>query len=560
MLRRREAARTSRAGELGPRDSAVIPLPQGDMVLPQRQDHSVAASSSYRELRREAELIFLVDADGFKALGAHAALGGPAKLRWSTQNCVCYDTDSAELHRSGISLRMVHARARTVMSLTTDEGPVEVTAPGEAPQIELLPPQARGLVARVTARQSLRPWFSWRIRRATRLLRCDGAIIEVAFEEGEITAGTRRTPVREIALKLKVGEPAALYRLGLALANSYPLRLDAAGKIERGLAFALASPGAAVKAQAPPFGAETTLDAAIGLLLRQSLAHFLGNWPALESADADEAVHQIRVALRRLRSLLAVLRRAFPAGEVDILRAEAKRIADAFGQARDWRVFSELVADGLGRRLPGVRGLTALRALADARAQAGREAGAAALAARATTRFVLALQVYICTHGWRNAASEAELRALGEPAAAFAAEALERSSNRLKKRARGFENLAPEARHDMRIALKQLRYAVDFFGPLFKPAADVETFARRAAALQEMLGAANDATVAGRLIESIDVAGDPALAFAAGAVVGWSERGGVLDEASLHRSWKALRKARRFWRDELVEEELGPGG
>jgi len=249
-----------------------------------------------------------------------------------------------------------------------------------------------------------------------------------------------------------------------------------------------------------------------------------------------------------------VLRRAFPSGEVDYLRGHAKRIADAFGEARDWRVFSDMVAAGPGARLAGAAGFATLIALADARAEAGRAAGVSALAAEATTRFVLALQVYISTSGWRNAASEAELRALGEPAVGFAARALERSFRRLKSRARGFETLAPEARHDMRIALKQLRYAVDFFGPLFKSAAEVESFAGKAAVLQDMLGAANDAAVAGRLIASIDVADDPALAFAAGVVVGWGERGGALDEASLRRGWKAVRKTKRFWRDALVDE------
>ena len=378
-------------------------------------------------------------------------------------------------------------------------------------------------------------------------------MIEAAFEDGEIIADAKRIAFREIVLRLKAGEPAALYRLGLTLANLGPLRLAPVGRFERGLALARQTPPVSVRAEAPPLTAETTLDAAIGLLLRENLSHFVANWPALASADADEGVHQVRVALRRLRSLLTVLRRAFPAGEVDILRAEAKRIADAFGPARDWRVFSEMVADGPGRRMPDAAGLSALIALADARAEAGRAAGVNVLAGRTTTRFVLALQVYICTHGWRNATAATELRALAEPAVAFAADALEREFRRLKKRARGFEALAPEARHEMRIALKQLRYVVDFFGPLFESAGDVERFANAAAELQDLLGAANDAAVAGRLIDSVDVDDNRALTFAAGAVVGWCERGAMFDEKALRRGWKALRKAERFWRDDLVD-------
>ncbi len=550
MLKRGEAARTARAGDRLRRAYSEASPSSAASVRPHR---SAPASAAARDPRSEAELTFLTDPETFKALCADAALGGPARLRWDAQRSVHYDTDAAELHRSGLSLQVRRARVRNVMSLTTSDGRIEVTAPGEAPQIELLPPPSRGLIARAIEREPLRPWFSWRIRRATRLLSHEGATIEVAFEEGEIVAAARRAPIRNVTFKLKSGEPAALYLLGLTLANLRPLRLGVASLFERGLALALDS-RASMRSKPPQFGADATLDAAIGVLLRQNLAHFLMNWPALESTDADEAVHQIRVALRRLRSLLGVLGRAFPAGEVNLMRAEAKRIADAFGDARDWRVFSDMVAVGPGRRLPGVPGLSALVALADTRAEAGRAAGDAALEARTTTRFVLALQIYISTSGWRNAASETELRALGAPAVGFAADALERAFRRLRKRARGFETLAPEARHDMRIALKQLRYAVDFFGPLFKPAADVESFGSKAAVLQDMLGAANDAAVASGLVASIEAADNPALAFAAGAVVGWGERGGALDEALLRGGWKALRKARRFWRDELVAE------
>jgi inorganic triphosphatase YgiF len=500
------------------------------------------------------QLTLIADAANFKALAAHPLLGGPAALRRSLQHSVHYDTDAADLHRQGLALALRRARGRSVLSLAARDGAFEVKSSGEAPEIALLPPAARALIGRAAGRRALRPWFSLTVRRATRLLASEGVMIEAAFEEGEIVAGARKIEVREITLTLRAGEAAGLYRLGLALLDAAPLALGVSTKAERGFALAQDGAGAAPRAQAPGFGAETTLDAALAGLLRQGLAHFLGCWPALHSADGADAVHQIRVALRRMRSLLAVLRKAFPAAEIDYLRAESKRIADAFGQARDWRVFSDMVAAGPALRLPGAAGVAALIALADARAEAGRARGVGTLAAPATTRFALALHLYICARGWRNAAGEAELRALGEPAADFAALALDHLFRRVKRRARGFEALAPEARHEMRIALKQLRYGVDFFGPLFRPCAAVTAFAEAASELQDLLGVANDAAVASHLVASIDLAGKPDLAFAAGAVIGWCERGGLVDEAALRRGWKALRRARRFWRPYLPAE------
>jgi inorganic triphosphatase YgiF len=507
--------------------------------------------------RTEAEIAFLADPETFRALAEHPLLGGPARRRRERQRSLFFDTEAADLSRSGLTLQLRHARGRNVLSLETRDAPapIEVSAPGEAPQIELLPPQARGLIADATARAPIRPCFVSEIWRARRMVVFEGASLEVAFDEGEIVADERREPLREIVLTLKAGAPASLYRFGLALTRAAPLSLSAASRFERGLALAKGEAPASVKAAEPDFDAATTLDAAIGALLTQNLQHFLANAPALNSPDAAEAVHQLRVALRRLRSLLSFLRRAFASPELEALRAEAKRIADAFGQARDWRVFSDMVREGPASHMPDVAGLPALVAHAEANEQAGRAAGAAVLADVATARFVLALQAYVAAHGWRGAADGAHLRALGEPAAPFAAQALEHAFRRLRKRARGFDTLGAEARHEMRIALKQMRYGVDFFGPLFEAPAAVASFAKAASLLQDLLGAANDAAVAAQLVAKLDFEGDCDFAFAGGAVVGWRQHAGLVDERALRKGWKALRRAKRFWRDALPPEE-----
>ncbi len=163
---------------------------------------------------------------------------------------------------------------------------------------------------------------------------------------------------------------------------------------------------------------------------------------------------------------------------------------------------------------------------------------------------MLTLQLYIAMNGWRNAAPEAELRALLEPVTGFAARALEQGFRRLKKRAEGFDDMTAEHRHEVRIALKGMRYGVDFFGHLFG-AGVAKAYAAQAAGLQDMLGEANDAAVAARLVARLDLAGDIDKAFAAGAVVGWCGRSGLVDEPALRAAWKKLRKADRFWRSEL---------
>lgn len=525
----------------------------------------IASGAPNMEIAREVELRFSADAATFKALASHDLLGGPGKLRWSLQQTVYFDTDAADLRRSGMTLRMRRARGRNVMGLKLrdsafDCGKVEVRTPGEELRIELFPPTPRDLISHALNSGALQPRFFSQIRRATRRISYDGALIDVAFDEGEIVAGAVTTPVREIELELKSGSAASLYRLGLALIDAAPVRLGVLSKSDRGVSLASGRLAEPLRAPPPNFDASATLDSATGALLRQSLGHFLGNWAALDSANAAEAVHQVRVALRRLRSLLALLGRSFPSADIDNLRAEAKRIADAFGEARDWRVFSDLVEAGPARRLPNLAGFSVLIEEANARAEAGHRRAIEALAAPATARFVFTLQSYVSMRGWRNSVPEGQVRALGEPAIFYAALALHRAYRRLKKRAQDFEALTPEGRHRMRIALKQMRYAVDFFGHLFKPASAVRDYVHKAAALQDMLGEANDAAVASELVARIDVAADRRLAFVTGAVVGWCERGGLLDERKLRRAWRSLRKAERFWLGDLrsgAREEAG---
>ena len=78
-------------------------------------------------------------------------------------------------------------------------------------------------------------------------------------------------------------------------------------------------------------------------VLSNTLRHFVANWAAIREAEDPTAIHQMRVALRRMRAALAMFKRALPCSEFDLLREEAKQIASALGPARDCDVFREMV-------------------------------------------------------------------------------------------------------------------------------------------------------------------------------------------------------------------------
>lgn len=158
------------------------------------------------------------------------------------------------------------------------------------------------------------------------------------------------------------------------------------------------------------------------------------------------------------------------------------------------------------------------------------------------------LERLVVTRAWRDGAGDAAIAALDKPAKAFAVHALDGLDRRIRKRGRRFRSLTPEQRHALRIAMKHMRYATEFFGALFDPKSAADRYVEKAAALQDLLGECNDAAIAGRLVKSLEVAGEPRGAHAAGVVTGWCGRARAGDPEALRKAWRKLVRAAPFWR------------
>ena len=98
--------------------------------------------------------------------------------------------------------------------------------------------------------------------------------------------------------------------------------------------------------------------------------------------------------------------------------------------------------------------------------------------------------------------------------------------------------------HGLRIQCKRLRYAAEFFAPLF-PGRDTRRFVRRLGVLQERLGHLNDGAVAGTLMASLGHGGGRA--FAAGVVRGFVAAQSQDVRAKAERSWRKFQHVPTFW-------------
>ena len=210
-----------------------------------------------------------------------------------------------------------------------------------------------------------------------------------------------------------------------------------------------------------------------------------------------------------------------------------------------------MIRSGPLARFRDAPGFDKLLNAAQTRADAGHTAVSLMANDKAMTRFALSLEHFVARRGWRNGVPEDHLLWLAEPVAGFAARSLDRLHRKLRKRGRHFGSLTPEARHALRIKLKQMRYATEFFGRLFHPSSAAERYGHRAAALQDLLGQVNDATIGLRLMKELDFGADAEFAYAAGVAAGWCGRGSLGDKPALREAWRPILRADREARTQI---------
>jgi CHAD domain-containing protein len=263
-------------------------------------------------------------------------------------------------------------------------------------------------------------------------------------------------------------------------------------------------------------------------------------------------VHQLRVALRRMRSALGVFRKVISRPALEDIRAEARRIASALGAARESDAFRQNALSGPFRDRPErLKGAVRLLEAVEARRQQSYVTARATIDDPATTLFVLDVQNFLARRAWRTALAPADLGILTSEARAYAADVLERLRKRALKRGKQLPDLPDEERHEVRIALKNLRYAAEFFGSLFSEAKEQREFLRIVADLQEDLGAHNDAATAESFIASLALGSDASAHYAAGYLLGYYRHASITADTHLVRKWKSFRRADSFWEKQL---------
>jgi inorganic triphosphatase YgiF len=485
-------------------------------------------------------------------------LAGRKRAVQATLTSVYYDTEDHELRRQGLTLRVRERNRRYLQTVKSDDAVGLLPAMREewedavaGAHPDLRAPNCGAHLPAALTEADLRPVFVTTVRRAVVALRPDATTeIEAAIDDGAIeTSESRRgEPICEIELEHKLGDPAAIYDIGLRLIEVAPLRIEMRSKAERGFDLLEAEGREPQAVHAPPIALDPamTVEAVLQRSGCECLAVVLRNEPAALAGNA-EGVHQMRVAIRRLRAVLNTMRRMLPGDQYRWVGEELRWLARALGPARNWDVLTDGILAPVTSAFLGPEDRDALsRAAERERRRAHQEAQAAIRSARYTTALLKLLR-WFAARDWRDQPVSKQSALLMAPIDAVAPGLIARRHKQLRNAIQDFAALDMEQRHQVRIAVKKLRYTVDLLESLF-PQDAVAAFVRLLKPLQDGLGQANDVRVASDLMAELRVSDDSAaIDRAAGIVLGWHDRGLAEHEHKLLKQLDKFRHARTFW-------------
>ena len=454
---------------------------------------------------REFELKLETDHGALPALRDHPLLQGKSLGSKRTVS-VYHDTRKGALRDAGVTLRVRRSGDAYVQTIKAggaasaglfDRPEWEEPLTGPDPDLALAKDTALApLLAGGGIKKQLRPVFETAVERHVWQLVHDGAAIELILDEGEVVAGKRREPLVEIELELQSGTPEGLFSLARELGATVPLRLGVLTKSERGDRLARGRNAKVAKAEPVRLDAGMNGAAAFQAVAFACLRHFRLN-EALAARERDPAaLHQCRVALRRLRSALSMFRRLVADERLGHFRAAFRSAAASLGEARDLDVFLGRRSDSIGH--PAKKALKAQR-------EAAYDRVALLFDGAEFRALMLEFVEWVASGPWTRAEGPPPLlREL--PAPELAGKILDRFWKRVRRGGRVLAELPEEARHEVRIEAKKLRYATEFFAGLYegpKKSVRRDAFLAALERLQGELGDLNDLATGRALTEKL---------------------------------------------------------
>ncbi|MDO8465526.1 MAG: CHAD domain-containing protein [Gallionella sp.] len=463
---------------------------------------------------------------------------------------IYFDTPKLELHKSAMALRLRRAGRQWLQTL---KGGGSVKAgmhqrnewemPVSRAALDFSSPQAAEWSEHLpqSLRKKLQPVFVTDFSRTSRMLNWQGAQIELCMDHGEVRTEQRNTPICELELELKSGEPSQLFDLALELLEILPFELEAVSKAEQGYRLLTGYADRPVKGGAPDIAKKDTLAVALQALIWSCLQHLQGNLRGAMGSDDTEYLHQMRVALRRLRVVLRMTEKLCADDRLAALNNDVAALCVALGRNREWDVFIAQTAQPMCARMAGHAGLQALLAASERQRDSCYAALRGAVQARELQRLMLRFAVWMNGPYWQQ-----QEKAMPS-ARDFATRRLQKLFSKFAPSSQHLDTQDAARLHSLRILSKKLRYSAEFFAALYDRQ-KTRSFLAALSEVQEVLGQINDVAVAHRLLG--DIAAMPELSTHQEAVAlakGWIAHDLSHQFTALRKTIQRFNRQPAFW-------------
>ena len=471
-----------------------------------------------------------------------------------TLRSIYFDSDDRFLRKNGLTLRVRRVGEKNVQTIkTVDRGakwferseweqPIE----GDQPDLARVMDTAIGRVFTDDVRNKVKPIFETRIERETYHFNGNDTAIAMAFDEGQIVTNNSSIPISEIELELEHGNPAELFKIARAINDVVPAQLNVKSKSERGYELVEKEPLTAERAYEPELSPGMSAGRAFTLIGRSCLRHLVANVSATENRDA-EALHQMRVALRRLRAAISLFSDVVSDDRIEAIKTELRWLAREFGPARDLDTLVIEVLRPLRKQHANELGLAGIsKMFGRQRLKAYRRAQEAVQSTR-FRKIVLDTAEWIEAGPWSMSEDPLRRARREMPVEFHAAAQLTQRRKKIRRRGAQIGDLSAVQLHRLRIQAKKTRYAVEFFSSLYqgkKAGKRCKKVLSSLMVLQDSLGRFNDIVTRKALFENIIAYPEHRLSeeqnrhrvFAAGLIMGH-------EQAQIHQLLDRARKA-----------------
>jgi inorganic triphosphatase YgiF len=468
-------------------------------------------------MANEIELKLALPASAQRAFLRHPLLRTAAEKHTTQLVNIYYDAPNLALHTQGIALRL-RRQGRTWLQTVKCAGSSsaglsarpewETPYGGEFDFSSVDDDAVRARLEKRRVRSRLAPVFETNFRRTT--WRFDGVLL--MLDRGWIGAGERRDAISELELELAGGDVGQLFVLAKQLAERLPVAPALLSKAERGFRLRQGTVATPVKASEIPLVPNMAPLAAFRAIALSCLEHMQRNHAGVIDAEDPEYIHQMRVATRRLRACLRLFAPQLPADLPQQVLTPLRATMALLGKARDLDVLLTEIATPVMTALPDEPRLAALAGIIGEHRQAARANVIGHLKLRGFGQSMLGTSALLHQVAFTDPTGECQT-------ADFAAGRLRRLRRKVHRLVEQARPADPASLHALRIGIKRLRYALEFFAPLAKSGTR-RRLADRLARVQGTLGQLNDLASAGRLL--MDCASDDKhLREAVTLIAGW---------------------------------------